>query len=259
MDLTKNFKAQAENLRFALEQMNLTVSAAQATELVAAQYSLDTWAKLRAGLKQVPQPTLGAGQSERLYETIEIDVGDGNGVQWCSIEHELYDSELLSRVHDEAALRAHWLQYQDVYQSTDPKEEVILGFYSARNREHTMKASEFIGIQYEGDGYWFLKDGRRIRFSRDEIYRPESSMPFEVPKLLKSTKGCYLVPFKCVLNRELIEGNLIVPPGRDGAALSSICNTHVIALLNKGGLDVESLKAALVTFARGVGAEAVFG
>jgi hypothetical protein len=260
MDITKNFKALSENLRFALAQMNIEVSAAQSTELIAQQFTQETWSQMRAGLQKMQEPRIGDFPGNRQYDSIEIDIGNGDGPQWYSLVDEEFEEELLCLVHDETALRAHLSRYAGTAYSTDnPEKETILAFYGPRNREHLMTVAEFLGVRYDGGGYWLLKDGRRIRFTVGSVYVPEDSFPFFVPKMMKSTKGCGIIRARWTVAGSDLAWEVIVPPSRDTAAYRESANARVIELTRAGtSTDVETFKKAVVTHARNHGFEAVF-
>ncbi|KWU17918.1 glyoxalase superfamily protein [Burkholderia cenocepacia] len=247
MDIIGNFKEQAANLRQALAAMQIDVSAAQACELVASQLNAQTWSELRSGLKKVTMPTLGEGDNVHLYEAVEVDRGEGEGMQWFRI-HE-YEQELFDFLHDADAMVAFIRKYPGSFSSDNLDEIDILTFGNDRN-EWTLKASELIGIRYESGGYWKRRDGSRIRFDRGGPYVPErTELPFFVPQLLTSTKGCTLLPIT-----GLVSATVIVPPGRDASELPARLAAH-LAEQAVGGNSERTLTDIARNFVLGFGCE----
>jgi hypothetical protein len=210
MDLTRNFKVQAENLRKALASSGFTVTSAQALELVARQYGQRSWAPMQAALKRQGKPVLNDLSSPYTPEAIEVDMGDfDDGPAWYKINHEMYDTEILEVLHRPALLVKHLKEYHNGDENT-----VVIGIYKD-SLEHQFTVADLKDIEYTGNGAWRLQSGLTMRFDRGLPYVHEEHLPFVVPRVLDSVQGVTAVALRATVRGCLVEGTLIVAPTLD--------------------------------------------
>jgi hypothetical protein len=207
MDLTRNFKVQAENLRNALASSGITVTSAQALELVAKQYGQRSWAPVQAALKRHKKPVLADLVSPHTPEAILVDMGDyDDGPAWYKIIFEELDTELMNVLHRPGELGQFLNRYYD-------GESTVVIAIERERFEHRFTVADLVGIEYIGNGAWRLKSGLTMKFDRALPYIHEEHLPIFVPRVVDSVQGASTIACRYVVRGSMVEGTLIVAPG----------------------------------------------
>lgn len=210
-------KAQATNMRLALEKTGVVLTHGQSLEAIAGQYGFDTWDALCGVMKKAKElaarvPTLAdlPGVPESI--TVERD-------SWsASYEVLVFDLESIVLMHDEKKLLAHFAKNPGFYfNELDTPVIVVSG--DGKYWQFTLRQLQ--GIKYEelgGKGYWHLEDiegeDLYLSFSFGDVWTPSKAEEgvLRVPEMVKSAKGCEIVVMPSLDGDRSLWRYLIVPP-----------------------------------------------
>lgn len=202
-------KAQAQNLRVALERAGTPATLAFAQELLAQQYGLADWNTLVAlADKKTPTAPAPVTKPPRLSDVPSIPDGVqveiGSRTKLYTVEE--FDEEVMLAIDDPVALAGVFAQpYRQDESETETT--VIMGFGDGEDLYLTvadLQGAE--GRILGGSAYWELADGRIISFVHgkgwapeisEEPAAPDSTDVLVVPALMaRSSRGCKVSPVK---------------------------------------------------------------
>jgi hypothetical protein len=207
MTQIETLKAQALNLKHAMDKMGVAISLAQALEAIAGQYGMENWDTLAGvvnGQPLAPQAQL-AGLLSKL-SMVELK-GCSGTKKFCTI---LYlDQEALTYAPNETQLQQHVAGNPKKYPAG--MANIALRVRDS-NGDYQFSLAEVAGMTCDTD-YWYLASGLvALRFhSEVEPVQSATRVDLVVPQMAKSAKGCQLLILPSHDGAEY-DRHVIVPP-----------------------------------------------
>lgn len=186
MDLTKNFKVQADNLIAYMASIGIEMTKAQALEAVARQHGVRNWDTMSGKLKAVRNPVLADVQARFIPTYALAQFEPGAEAVYLEIDRASWDFDLIQVLHDPVKLNAYLSSYP--METSDPN--YVVAFMADTDDETVIfTAAQLEGIRYEGNGYWKMTNGWQLQFDANEVFKPEKQLSFEVPAVKPAKKG----------------------------------------------------------------------
>jgi hypothetical protein len=228
-------KAQAKNLKLAMEDMGITLTHGQSLEAIAKQYNFPNWDTLAGVLNKEPEP-LPAPRLADMPDNPSFIYVEGLRPSTCMYSVDYYAADALALLPDEKALRAYVEKNIEFLQGMDSLAIELKEVEGEEERWFTF--NQLLGIRYAdmGQGNWQLRDGKTyLRFVFDEDWEPakvQESSPFAIPQMLKSTKGCSLVQLPSH-DGSFYDKFVLVPPQLDVKTIAQKLSAEIFRLKEK--------------------------
>lgn len=259
-------KAQAQNLRAALEKSGTPATLAFAQELLAQQYGLADWNTLVALADKKPSvaPAAAAEKAPRLCDVPAIpdELHIECGSRTLSYDIQEFDEDFMRAMGDPQAIQALFDAHPHLQNDRDST-TVIMGYGDGEDVELTVAdLQDAKGQVLAGTAYWTLADGRIISFVHGKNWAPDDTQEppqaaapaLVVPALMaRSSRGCSVTSVKAGLAvlpanmsqsrfQELLADRLPSPLEATDATVDAMC-----AQLGVQWLDGAALQSAGLT------------
>lgn len=256
-------KAQAQNLRAALEKSGTPATLAFAQELLAQQYGLADWNTLvaLADQKSPAAPAAAAEKEPRLCDVPAIpdELRIEYGSRTLSYDIQEFDEDFMRAMGDPQAIQAIFDAHPHLQNDRDST-TVIMGYGDGEDVELTVAdLQDAKGQVLAGTAYWTLADDRIISFVHGKNWAPDDAQELPqaaapalvVPALMaRSSRGCTVTPVKTGLAvlpanmsqsrfQELLTDRLASPLEATDVMVDAVC-----AQLGVQWLDEATLQAA---------------
>jgi len=221
MSTIKTLKAQAKNLKLALEKQGIPVNLSQAQEAVAQQHGVENWDTLCGLLKQqtvAREPVFA--DLPGVPDSVEVEEGPSSE----TYNVETYDVETLELLHTPRKLDAFLKAHVEMYPRGMDSDALCL---SADGEDRYFSLRQLQTAKHDmlgGRSNWFLPDDDvYLRFNFSGSWtppKPVTGFTLTVPELVKTANGCSLIALRSH-DGSAYDHFAIVPPHLDAADIST--------------------------------------